>query len=65
MSNDDRPSQGTLDKRAKELSEEEAEISDQRVRFDAERRIELFDELAGSPVCNRLSDGQPLRADFV
>lgn len=46
--------QSVLDKRATELSEEECGIADQRVRYDAERRIAFLEEVAGSKV--RISD---------
>jgi len=43
-----------LHERAKELSEEEADIADQRVRFDAEHRVAVFEELATNPFSQEL-----------
>jgi len=48
--------QSTLHERAKELAEEEADIADQRVRFDAEQRVALFDDLASNPLSQELPE---------
>lgn len=50
----DKTRQSALDERAKELIDDEAEISDQRVRFDVERRIAFFEELEDTQVRSRL-----------
>jgi dsDNA-specific endonuclease/ATPase MutS2 len=44
------PLQHTLEARAKELAEEEADVAEQRVRFEAERLLTLYDELESIPV---------------
>ena len=47
--------QSALDKRApKELSEEDDAIADQRVRFDADRKIVLYEELASNSTVDAL-----------
>jgi len=46
--------QRELDKRAQKLFQDEAEIADESVRFDAQRKIALFEELANN---DKLSHG--------
>jgi len=43
--------QNDLETHAKELSAAESEISDKRVRLEAERAIEFYDELGSDAVC--------------
>jgi hypothetical protein len=43
--------QTALETRRNKLSEEEAEIADQRVRFEAERVVAFYEELASGAVC--------------
>lgn len=42
--------QNAIDKRASALTEEESGIAEQRVRFDAERRIALLSEITAIKV---------------
>jgi hypothetical protein len=44
-----------LEERGKQLEEEESGIADQRVRFEAERAADFYDELATNYVCVLLS----------
>lgn len=46
------PSQKALEARAKELSEEEADIADQRIRFETERVVAFYEQLS-TPDVNR------------
>jgi hypothetical protein len=41
---------GALERCAKELSEEETDLADRRIRFETERLVAFYDELSTSKV---------------
>ncbi|KAH9899553.1 hypothetical protein C8Q73DRAFT_743465 [Cubamyces lactineus] len=48
--------QAALEHREHELKEEESDIADNRVRYDAERLLEFYDELQDVKVANEVAD---------